>query len=323
MITKTPRIDTYNRRMTTARGLLAKGFTAKSHRKDAMDYCNRAFEDAMDLIGDKLIAARDAKTMDDQSKEWRDLYWGRPQAHVWNEQKAAPFRKHFPDLVKLADDAAALRQQCKDADIVAKAPSKRQQQLAVEDAKRMTCQICGRPILAETGRIAHHGYQRPGTGWQTESCAGALELPYEVSRDVILKLIPTAIEREKNQAAFIKRLRNEETPIIATFEIGERWNSTRQTKLVTFNRETFPYAYYFAPNAFQSGRVNDDGTVYDYDKRKAVPAFDYFLDKAVGWAETELRQMKDWRKYLEKRRDAWKITHKWTEGGWVKIEEAP
>lgn len=44
-----------------------------------------------------------------------------------------------------------------------------------------TCQICGRPILANTGLIAHHGYQRPGDGYQTKSCMGAKYLPYEAS----------------------------------------------------------------------------------------------------------------------------------------------
>lgn len=48
-----------------------------------------------------------------------------------------------------------------------------------------TCQICGRPIHAASGRIAHHGYQRPGHGWQTPSCEGALELPFESSREAL------------------------------------------------------------------------------------------------------------------------------------------
>lgn len=53
-----------------------------------------------------------------------------------------------------------------------------------------TCQICARPIKANTGLIAHHGYKRPGQGWQTSSCRGARHLPYEESCD----LIPVAIE---------------------------------------------------------------------------------------------------------------------------------
>jgi len=60
-------------------------------------------------------------------------------------------------------------------------------------AATTTCQICGRPILANTGVIAHHGYKRPG-GWQTASCFGARELPYEQSRDAIPTCI-ASIER--------------------------------------------------------------------------------------------------------------------------------
>jgi hypothetical protein len=50
-----------------------------------------------------------------------------------------------------------------------------------------TCQICEREIKAKTGVIAHHGYQRPdrGSGWQTESCFGARQKPYEFSCDAM------------------------------------------------------------------------------------------------------------------------------------------
>ena len=51
------------------------------------------------------------------------------------------------------------------------------------------CQICEREIKASKGLIAHHGYQRPGDGWQTDSCMGARQLPYEESRDIIPKAI--------------------------------------------------------------------------------------------------------------------------------------
>lgn len=61
---------------------------------------------------------------------------------------------------------------------------------------KTTCQICARDIKANTGIIAHHGYLRPGTGWQTASCDGAKHLPYEVSRD----FIPVVIKRYKLHA---------------------------------------------------------------------------------------------------------------------------
>lgn len=53
-----------------------------------------------------------------------------------------------------------------------------------------TCQVCARPIKAKTGVIAHHGYQRPGGGWQTASCFGARYRPFEVACDAL----PPAIE---------------------------------------------------------------------------------------------------------------------------------
>lgn len=68
-------------------------------------------------------------------------------------------------------------------------------------AKRCaTCQICGRAILANTGTIANHGYERPGDGWQTASCSGAKCLPYEVSKDELpptIKRVAEHIERVK------------------------------------------------------------------------------------------------------------------------------
>lgn len=51
------------------------------------------------------------------------------------------------------------------------------------------CQICGRLIQAKNGRVAHHGYTRPGDGWQTPSCMGAKYRPYEVACDALPKAI--------------------------------------------------------------------------------------------------------------------------------------
>jgi hypothetical protein len=53
-----------------------------------------------------------------------------------------------------------------------------------------TCQICGRAIKAKHGLIAHHGYRRPGGGWQTASCFGAKYRPYELACDALEKCIP-------------------------------------------------------------------------------------------------------------------------------------
>lgn len=46
-----------------------------------------------------------------------------------------------------------------------------------------TCPCCFRKIAVVHGRMAHHGYQRPGGGWQTASCPGIRFKPLEVSSE--------------------------------------------------------------------------------------------------------------------------------------------
>ena len=74
--------------------------------------------------------------------------------------------------------------------------------------EKTTCQICEREIKANTGVIAHHGYQRPdrGSGWQTESCMGARHLPYEKSCDVIQPTIDYIEKYVKSQSVRIKEI---------------------------------------------------------------------------------------------------------------------
>lgn len=71
--------------------------------------------------------------------------------------------------------------------------------------KITTCQICGREIKARRGWIAHHGYQRPGGGWQTSSCFGAGARPYEESCDQI----KVAIERTKEDIVAIEKMKHD------------------------------------------------------------------------------------------------------------------
>ncbi len=91
--------------------------------------------------------------------------------------------------------------------------------------KITTCQICGRPIKAQKGLIAHHGYKRPGDGWQTASCAGARFLPYEVSCD---RLPPTIAYIKEHIARVEERLENHinNPPKVLTVKTGGYYCST-------------------------------------------------------------------------------------------------
>lgn len=55
------------------------------------------------------------------------------------------------------------------------------------DQLRMTCGCCMRPIAVvggtPNGSMAHHGYERPGHGWQTASCPGVKFKPLETTDD--------------------------------------------------------------------------------------------------------------------------------------------
>jgi len=57
---------------------------------------------------------------------------------------------------------------------------------ATVKAVRGECQVCGREYGASGGKVAHHGYRRPGGGFgQTRSCAGARGRPYAVACDAL------------------------------------------------------------------------------------------------------------------------------------------
>lgn len=77
---------------------------------------------------------------------------------------------------------------------------------AEEQKTRSHCQVCERLIQAKTGLIAHHGYRRPGMGWQTASCFGARGLPYEESRELIPFAMCVVAEHRERQLELIERL---------------------------------------------------------------------------------------------------------------------
>jgi hypothetical protein len=65
------------------------------------------------------------------------------------------------------------------------------------------CQICEREIKSSLGRIAHHGYERPGQGYQSASCFGALELAIEVGHDALDRFI-LGLERRHVDAVALR-----------------------------------------------------------------------------------------------------------------------
>lgn len=113
---------------------------------------------------------------------------------------------------------------------------------AEKNKAQMTCQCCGRKHLANTGTIAHHGYQRPGGGWQTASCSGAKNLPFEVSRDRLGELIESLKGWEVRAIASRNEVKAEKVSIRLSFQdrsVKRDAYGKRPFKSVEVTRETF------------------------------------------------------------------------------------
>lgn len=150
---------------------------------------------------------------------------------------------------------------------------------------RRECQICGRAIKSKSGVIAHHGYQRPGMGWQTNSCAGARHLPYDVAHDVLDReivrmsgMIPIAETAASN---FIANPPDElkETP--------------RRERYSLNAGKAFP-----RPEGFDAAREAASGT--------GRGGYQGLFVSAVWRDRANIKGMKEYLAFIQERRNNWK-----------------
>lgn len=74
------------------------------------------------------------------------------------------------------------------------------------DKETGTCSCCFRGIaVVPSGHMAHHGYQRPGTGEQTPSCAGIRFRPLEVSVEGLEWLVGAVDKRRSDTEGRLAR----------------------------------------------------------------------------------------------------------------------
>ena len=146
-----------------------------------------------------------------------------------------------------------------------------------------TCQICGRPIKAKNGLIAHHGYKRPdrGSGWQTASCPGARYLPYEISCDCLpptIEYIKRHIERV--EAKLIDLIDN--PPKTLLIQVGGYYRKTEKVVTLpeTFDPKNPPccvgmYSY--------EGKHSDIRRNYEKDIKYSKQDLQYMEDRLKNW----------------------------------------
>lgn len=151
-----------------------------------------------------------------------------------------------------------------------------------------TCQICGRPIKAKSGLIAHHGYKRPnrGSGWQTASCIGARFPPYEVS----CNRLPSAITHIK---AHISNTETELTELLTNppekFTIRKGYYARETTDV--FRPDNFipdNPSWSYAPYSYEShfrGIVKEHRDMIKFSKID----LQYMEKRLADWVPVRLR----------------------------------
>lgn len=105
-------------------------------------------------------------------------------------------RGYCKEVLPLAEAVAELKQKVVKGRVVGAAPAK-----PVNPNKVVkTCPVCFRPIAVVNGAMAHHGYHRPGIGYQTASCNGVVFPPLEVSNAGLVWLIGSLRKRREDQS---------------------------------------------------------------------------------------------------------------------------
>lgn len=187
----------------------------------------------------------------------------------------------------------------------------RKAELAAEKAARflraMHCQICERDILADLGMIAHHGYTRPGDGWQTSSCMGARELPFEVSRDVLGVYCGSLLDAAERHKQHGDALKAGTTPPVYEWLEYNRATGRSVERSAVVTRENFSAVVEALPAAA-------------WAIKSPRPDFDSTLARCIATAEHREKQMRSEYRRQKARFDKWRPTHERGDGNaWRKL----
>lgn len=221
----------------------------------------------------------------DSGSNWRNA--GSAIFTAWEsmskEERGAVLALHYPiiDLKHTVSDIEdAILAEKKAAEKVAKKAAKE----ALEIGLRMTCQVCGRAILSNTGMVAHHGYERPGMGFQTDSCDGARHLPIEASTKVLKSHIDTQIQildRMKNK---LDAIVNEKVMLVRTFTEG--YGVKKQVITVSMTRSNF------------ASKMEENFSRFVLN---GIRSFDVVKNAAIDAQEQQIRQQADYIQWQQDR----------------------
>lgn len=310
----------YDDYVARAKSMIAPSFDTKVAKKDALGYLNSAYELSRNAIMDFYYNYRDSNNL-----EWSQM----PTAmraftdaipfdlcHWRPKHSAAGIEQGRVERVQQIEDLVKLREQINAIPVVKPAPKRTPKQLA-EDAKARTCQICGRPIFAETGRIAHHGYERPGDGYQTASCPGALHLPYEVDKSALITRIASLKEYRANRIELRAAIAAERFPVQISYQVDRRENGKR----VYLRGERVTDTVHLKVTRENFAVLHAEHPVYFLPGYEPKATFDEILKSALIGRQMKIDQLAGDITYQEGREAAWKQLERWDAGTskWVAI----
>lgn len=199
---------------------------------------------------------------------------------------------HLTEEFATASEAYAAADAWKKEQAAANAAKK-----AEKNKAQMTCQCCGRAHLANTGKMAHHGYQRPGGGWQTASCAGARQLPFEVSRDWLGKCINDMKLQRAMMISGRESVEAERTHITLAVSDYSRPRDVRSGK--------YPMLY------IDVTRSNYEEKRQEFSRAmRSLSNFDDVKANELRSIDSNIRNITDFISDCQTRYDGWKQTHK-------------
>lgn len=175
------------------------------------------------------------------------------------------------------------------------ARARRKEEIAAEKvakaAKAKTCQICGRAIFAETGVIAHHGYQR-FSGWQSQSCFGARHLPYEKDRNVLREWIGM-IERDiDSRRQLFADVTGEKAPTIFTWTDYNRGRDEKHSEALT--RHGWPWFIACYRQKYPERRWNLPAS-FDEVKQSYVKQIGHDIDQLEAEHRAQQKRYDEWK----------------------------
>lgn len=181
---------------------------------------------------------------------------------------------------------------------------------AIKLQATMTCQCCGRKHLANKGVIAHHGFERPGSGWQTASCYGARHLPFEVSRDALGDMITALHIRKARMIEIRGQAEREEFALslyYTDYSVKANAYGKRPEVRIEVTRDTFAAVKAAHADGF---RRSIHHTSFESVKE------DDLSDRA-----RDIKRIGEDIIQCQARYDGWKHTHNWNAANetWIKV----